>query len=120
MAIPTLAEVTAKVGNREIAGIEAQITERLESEGTVAFLNDPAVTDKTLKYDFDGVFLQESAIALLKASLTASGWLTPTVVNGTGPAYTGIGHQPRPRANHTLKVTFKAPAVTPAPEPTDP
>lgn len=118
MSIPTLAQVTENVGNQEIAGIEAKITARLETVGTVAFLNDPAVTDKTLKFDFDGVFLSESAIALLIASITKSGWLTPVVKNTQGPAYNGIGHQPRPRLNPVLSVQFKAPAA-PVVEPGD-
>ncbi|ARV77012.1 virion structural protein [Pseudomonas phage Phabio] len=113
MSIPTLAELTEKVGNLEIAGIETAITARLETVGTVAFLNDPTVTDKTLNLDFDGVHLSESAIALLVASLTKSGWASPVVKNTQGPAYTGIGHQPRPRNNPVLTVSFKPGAVTP-------
>jgi len=113
MAIPTLAEVTAKVSNQEIAHIEALITARLETQGTVAFLNDAEITDKTLKFNFDGIVLSESAITLLKASITAAGWTTPVVTNTQGPAYNGIGHQPRPRNNPVLAVSFKPAAVTP-------
>lgn len=111
MAIPTLAEVTAKVSNQEIAHIEALITARLETQGTVAFLNDADITDKTLKFNFDGVVLSESAIALLKTSITASGWTAPVVTNTQGPAYNGIGHQPRPRNNPVLSVQFKPAAA---------
>lgn len=111
MTIPTLAEVTEKVSNQEIAGIEALLTKRLESAGTVAFLNDPKVVDKTLKFNFEGVHLTETAIALLIASITKAKWTNATVVNTQGPAYNGIGHQPRPRDNPVLVVSFKAPAA---------
>lgn len=117
MAIPTLAEVTEKVSNLEIADIEAKITARLETPGTVAFLNDPTVTDKTLKFNFDGVALSVTAIALLKASLTKSGWEPKEVKNTQGPAYSGIGHQPRPRNNPVLVVQFAPGAAAPEPEP---
>lgn len=113
MSIPTLAQVTENVGNQEIAGIEAKITARLETAGTVAFLTDAKVVDKTLKFDFEDVFLSESAIALLVASLTKSGWLTPVVTNTQGPAYSGLGHYPRSRNNPVLTVSFAAPAVVP-------
>lgn len=113
MSIPTLAQVTETVGNQEIAGIEALITARLETVGTVTFLTDPAVTDKTLKFNFDGVHLSESAITLLVASLTKSGWASPVINNTQGPAYTGIGHQPRPRNNPVLTVSFKPGTIPP-------
>lgn len=111
MSIPKLADVIETVGNKEIAHIEALITKRLETQGTVDFLTDAAVTDKTLNYDFVGIQLSASAITLLVASLTKSGWLTPVVKNTQGPAYDGIGHQPRPASNPLLTVSFKAPAV---------
>lgn len=110
MAIPTLAQVTENVGNKAIASIEAKITERLESQATLAFINEPTNAGKPMTFEFPGEALSASAIDLLKASITKSGWTGADVKNTQGPAYNGIGHQPRPASNPVLVVKFAAAA----------
>lgn len=111
MAIPTLAEATAAASNKAIAGIEQKLTVRLESPGVVAVMNDPANAGKPQTFEFVGESLSTTGVELLKASITKSGWTSVSVENTQGPAYNGIGHQPRPTSNPVLVVKFAPPSA---------
>lgn len=116
MAIPSFADVKAKVSANEIAPFEVEITQHLESTETVAYLENTAQVNKIVIRMFPGKELTAPGIAALKASITAGGWTDVVVENQFGPAAEGIGISTGP-AKKVVFVSFKPAAVVPDPAP---
>lgn len=116
MAIPSLAEAKAAVFAVEIAPYEADITKYLEQENILEFLSDTAQTNRTVIRTFPGQTLSVLGIDALKASITAAGWTSVTVVNGFEPPRQGIGSSGAP-ARPMVTVSFAPPAAGGATQP---
>lgn len=106
MAIPSLADVKAKVSAEEIAPYEADIVAHLETPGTIEFLEDEDQPNRSVIRTFPGKVLTPQGIAALKASITAGGWTAVTVTNGFEPPRQGIGSSGAPQ-RVMVTVSFK-------------
>lgn len=107
MAIPSLDDLKVAVSASEIAPYEAEITAYLETAATLAFLENTAITDRTVIRTFKGKELTAQGITALKAAITAGGWTAVKVENQFGPAAEGIGISTGP-AEKLVFVSFKA------------